>query len=161
MDCPNDRYVNDEAICTAAVSCWRGSASGHAERPDPRPLLRRGNGPRYNTSFYLLGWTPATGDAHNAIYNLIASRDGKSRGVFNNGGVTNAKVDELTDLIAVETDAAKRQAMISEVGKIVRDEALYIPLHQQQIVWAARSNAEVVQTADNYFQLRHVRVQAK
>ena len=74
---------------------------------------------------------------------------------------TNAKVDELTDLIAVETDAAKRQAMISEVGKIVRDEALYIPLHQQQIVWAARSNAEVVQTADNYFQLRHVRVQAK
>ena len=51
--------------------------------------------------------------------------------------------------------------MISEVGKIVREEALYIPLHQQQIVWAARSNAEVVQTADNYFQLRHVRVQAK
>ena len=23
-------------------------------------------GPRYNTSFYLLGWTPATDDAHNA-----------------------------------------------------------------------------------------------
>jgi peptide/nickel transport system substrate-binding protein len=119
------------------------------------------NGPRYNTSFYLLGWTPATGDAHNAIQQLIASRDGKSRGVFNNGGASNARIDELTDLIAVETDTAKRQAMISEVGKITRDEALYIPLHQQQIVWAARNNAEVVQTADNYFQLRHVRVQAK
>jgi peptide/nickel transport system substrate-binding protein len=162
MDCPNDRYVNDEAICTAVVSMLARIGVRVTLNAQTRArYFAEVNGPRYNTSFYLLGWTPATGDAHNAIYNLIASRDGKSRGVFNNGGVTNAKVDELTDLIAVETDAAKRQAMISEVGKVVRDEALYIPLHQQQIVWAARSNAEVVQTADNYFQLRHVRVQAK
>ena len=27
MDCPNDRYVNDEAICQAVAGCWRGSAS--------------------------------------------------------------------------------------------------------------------------------------
>ena len=96
-----------------------------------------------------------------AIANLIASRDGASRGVFNNGGIVNARIDELSGLIAVETDATKRQGMMSEVGKIVRDEALYIPLHQQQIVWAARSNVEVVQTADNFIQLRHVRVQPK
>ena len=61
----------------------------------------------------------------------------------------------------METDADKRQAMISEVGKIVREEALYIPLHQQQIVWAARSNTQVVQTPDNYFALRHVRLNAR
>ena len=28
------------------------------------------NAPRFNTSFYLLGWTPATADAHNALFNL-------------------------------------------------------------------------------------------
>jgi len=27
MDCPNDRYVNDAAICQAVVGMWRGSAS--------------------------------------------------------------------------------------------------------------------------------------
>jgi peptide/nickel transport system substrate-binding protein len=162
MDCPNDRYVNDEAICTAAVSMLARIGVRVTLNAQTRArFFAEVNGPRYNTSFYMLGWTPATGDAHNAIYNLIASRDGKSRGVFNNGGLTNARIDELTDLIAVETDAAKRQAMISEVGKVVREEALYIPLHQQQIVWAARNGTEVVQTADNYFQLRHVRVQAK
>jgi peptide/nickel transport system substrate-binding protein len=162
LDCPNDRYVNDEAICTAAVSMLARIGVRVTLNAQTRArFFAEVNGPRYNTSFYLLGWTPATGDAHNAIQQLIASRDGKSRGVFNNGGASNARIDELNDLIAVETDAAKRQAMISEVGKITREEALYIPLHQQQIVWAARSNAEVVQTADNYFQLRHVRVQAK
>ncbi len=28
MDCPNDRYVNDEEICQAVTQpCWRASAS--------------------------------------------------------------------------------------------------------------------------------------
>jgi peptide/nickel transport system substrate-binding protein len=27
MDCPNDRYVNDEAICQAVVACWPAPAS--------------------------------------------------------------------------------------------------------------------------------------
>jgi peptide/nickel transport system substrate-binding protein len=34
----------------------------------------------------------------------------------------------------------------------------YIPLHQQVIAWAAKSNIELVQMADNYFPLRFVRV---
>jgi peptide/nickel transport system substrate-binding protein len=159
MDCPNDRYVNDEAICTAAVSMLARIGIRVTLNAQTRArFFAEVNGPRYNTSLYLLGWTPATGDAHNAIQQLIASRDGGTRGVFNNGGASNARIDTLSDAIGVETDAAKRQAMISEVGRIVRDEVLYVPLHQQQIVWAARSNVEVVQTADNFIQLRMVKV---
>ncbi|RAI57418.1 ABC transporter substrate-binding protein [Roseicella frigidaeris] len=162
MDCPNDRYVNDEAICTAIVSMLaRIGVRVNLNAQTRARYFAEINAPRFNTSFYLLGWTPATGDAHNAIFNLIASRDGKSRGNFNNGGIANARIDALTDLIAVETDAAKRQGMINEVGRIVRDEALYVPLHQQQIVWAARNTAEVVQTPDNYFALRHARLKDK
>ena len=162
LDCPNDRYVNDEAICTAVVAMLaRINIRVTLNAQTRARFFAEVNGPRYNTSFYLLGWTPATGDAHNAIANLIASRDGAARGVFNNGGIGNARIDELTGMIAVETDAAKRQGMITEVGRIVRDEALYIPMHQQQIVWAARSNVEIPQTADNFIQLRHVRLGAR
>ena len=57
----------------------------------------------------MLGWTPATYDAHNALFNLIGTRDG-TRGVFNNGGYSNPRFDTLTDQIAVETDARSRQA---------------------------------------------------
>ena len=63
----------------------------------------------------------------------------------------------LLDRIAVETDTAQRQRLISEASRMLRDDVAFIPLHQQQIVWAVRQGWNVVQTADNYFQLRHVR----
>ncbi len=158
LDCPNDRYVNDEAICTAVVAMLAriGVRVTLAAQTRAR-FFAEVNAPRYNTSFYLLGWTPATQDAHNALFNLLGTRDG-TRGVFNNGGYSNPQLDALIAQIGVETDAAKRQAMISQTARMIRDDVAYIPLHQQQIVWAARSNVEVVQTADNYIQLRFARV---
>ena len=158
LDCPNDRYVNDEAICTAIVAMLAriGVRVTLAAQTRAR-FFAEVNAPRFNTSFYLLGWTPATQDAHNALYNLAGSRDG-ARGIFNNGGYSNPRLDALIDRIGVEADAAKRQAMISEAAAIIRDDAVYIPLHQQQIVWAARSNIEITQTADNSIQLRFARI---
>ncbi|HYF07395.1 MAG TPA: ABC transporter substrate-binding protein [Acetobacteraceae bacterium] len=157
MDCPNDRYVNDEAICTAIVAMLAriGIRVNLAAQTRVRYFAEI-NAPRYNTSFYLLGWTPATSDAHNALFNLLGTRDG-TRGVFNNGGYSNPRLDALIDRIAVETNAEARQRMISETAAIIRDDIPNIPLHQQQIVWAVRGNWQVVQTADNYIQLRHIR----
>ena len=103
----------------------------------------------------MLGWTPSTYDAHNSLFNLLGTRNG-TRGVFNDGGWSNKEFDELLDKIAVETDAAKRQAMILQASKIFHDEAAAIPLHQQTVVWAMRSNVELQQLADNTFPLRYV-----
>jgi peptide/nickel transport system substrate-binding protein len=158
MDCPNDRYVNDEAICTAIVSMLarinvRVTLNAQTRARYFAEILA----PRYQTSFYLLGWTPTTYDAHNTFYNIMASRQGQ-RGVFNSGGWSNARFDELTDKIAVETDLARRQELINEATKIHSDEVGHIPLHQQTVVWAARQNITLQQMADNYFPLRLVRV---
>ncbi|WP_209318645.1 ABC transporter substrate-binding protein [Falsiroseomonas selenitidurans] len=158
MDCPNDRYVNDEAVCTAVVSMLarigvRVTLNAQTRARYFAEIL----GPRYNTSFYMLGWTPNTYDAHNTLYNIMASRQG-NRGMFNVGNFTNARFDELVGLIAVETDAAKRQSMINEAMAIHRDQVGHLPLHQQTVIWAARGNIELQQLADNYFPLRFVRV---
>ena len=51
---------------------------------------------RRDTSFYLLGWTPGTYDAHNALFALMACADDKGAGQFNLGSYCNPKVDELT-----------------------------------------------------------------
>jgi peptide/nickel transport system substrate-binding protein len=161
MDCPNDRYVNDEAICTATVSMLARIGIRVTLNAQTRArFFAEVNAPRYNTSFYMLGWTPATSDAHNALFSLAGSRNG-SRGVFNNGGYANPQFDTLVDQIAVETDAGKRQALISQASKLLQEDVAYIPLHQQQIVWAARQGVEVPQTADNYIQLRLVRMPAR
>jgi peptide/nickel transport system substrate-binding protein len=161
LDCPNDRYVNDEAICTAVVAMLaRINIRVTLAAQTRARFFAEVNAPRYNTSFYLLGWTPATSDAHNAFFSLAGTRDG-SRGVFNNGGYSNPRLDTLIAAMAVETDPAKRQQIITDASRLLQEDAGYIPLHQQQIVWAARQGVEVVQTADNYIQLRHVRMPAR
>ncbi len=66
-------------------------------------------------------------------------------------------MDALIDQIAVETNPDHRQELISETSRIIQEDVGYIPLHQQQIVWAVRQGWTVVQTPDNYFQLRLVR----
>ncbi|WP_338665212.1 ABC transporter substrate-binding protein [Pararoseomonas sp. SCSIO 73927] len=158
LDCPNDRYVNDEAICTAVVSMLAriGVRVNLAAQTRARYFAEI-LAPRYNTSFYMLGWTPTTYDAHNTLYNIMASRGGQ-RGVFNSGGWSNPRFDELTNGIAVETDLAKRQQMIDEAMRIHTEQVGHIPLHQQVVVWAARTNITLQQMADNYFPLRYVRV---
>ncbi|MBW8271402.1 ABC transporter substrate-binding protein [Caldovatus aquaticus] len=158
MDCPNDRYVNDEAICTAVAAMLarigvRVTLNAQTRARYFAEIL----GPRYNTSFYMLGWTPATYDAHNALFNLMATRQGP-RGVFNVGGYSNPRLDALVDQIAVETDREKRQALIDEAMRIHAEDVGHLPLHQQVVVWATRQNVELHQPADNYFPLRFVRV---
>jgi peptide/nickel transport system substrate-binding protein len=158
MDCPNDRYVNDEAICQAVTAMLARAGIRVTLNAQTRArYFAEILGPGYNTSFYLLGWTPSTYDAHNALFNLMATRSG-SRGQFNVGGYSNARLDELTDRIAVETNVAERNTMIAEAFRIHADEVGHVALHQQQVVWAAKTSVELVQLADNWFPLRYVRV---
>jgi peptide/nickel transport system substrate-binding protein len=158
LDCPNDRYVNDEAICTAVVSMLARIGVRVTLNAQTRVrFFAEVNGPRYNTSFYLLGWTPNTYDAQNALFNLAGTRDG-TRGVFNNGGYSNPRFDALVSQIEVETTPARRQALITEASRLLQEDVAYIPLHQQQVVWASRSNITLQQQADNGFPLRLVRV---
>ncbi|MCB1973170.1 MAG: ABC transporter substrate-binding protein, partial [Burkholderiaceae bacterium] len=111
MNCPNDRYVNDDRICqTVAANLSRINVKINLQAETkgtyfPKVLRR-------DTSFYMLGWTPSTYDAHNALNALMACVDDKGAGQFNLGAYCNPKVDELTKKIQAETDTAKRNAMI-------------------------------------------------
>jgi peptide/nickel transport system substrate-binding protein len=158
LDCPNDRYVNDEAICTAIVPMLAriGVKVTLNARTKAKYFSEIGP-PAYRTDFYLLGWTPTTYDAHNALYNLVIARK-LPRGEINYGGYASPEIDRLTDRIAAETDPASRQQMIDAAAAVLQRDHGYIPLHQQVLAWAARSNVELTQMADNYFPLRLVQV---
>ena len=69
MDCPNDRYVNDAAICQAVVGMLARIGVKVTLLAQPKAqyfakVLKPGG---YQTSFYLLGWTPGTLDSHNVL----------------------------------------------------------------------------------------------
>jgi peptide/nickel transport system substrate-binding protein len=55
----------------------------------------------------------------------------------------------MANKILVESDTAKRDAMILEAFKVVHEEAGVIPLHQQALVWGASKKVKIVQRADN------------
>jgi peptide/nickel transport system substrate-binding protein len=159
MDCPNDRYVNDEAICQAVVVMLSKIGIKVDLLAQTRIKYFAKIGEPYNTSFYMLGWTPATYDAHNSLVALTATREPKgSHGNFNDGGFSYKEIDDLISAIQTELDTKKRLGLISQALKFVKDNYLYIPLHQQVVVWAARDNVQLTQMADNYFPLRFVTV---
>jgi peptide/nickel transport system substrate-binding protein len=149
MNCPNDRYVNDSRICQAVaanLSRINVKINLQAETKGsyfPKVLRR-------DTSFYMLGWTPATYDAHNALNALVACVDDKGAGQFNLGAYCNPKVDELTKKIQSETDKTKRNAMIKEAFDIHNADVGHLPLHQQSLAWGASKKVALVQLADNF-----------
>jgi peptide/nickel transport system substrate-binding protein len=157
MNCPNDRYVNDEEICKAATAMLakvgiKVNLSAETKGTYFPKILSR------NTSFYLLGWTPSSYDAHNPLFALMATPGAGGQGQFNLGSYSNPKVDELTRAIATETDLKKRNAMIAEAMKVHQDDVGHIPLHQQALAWAMKKDVYVVQLADNFMPLKWVNV---
>ena len=155
MNCPNDRYVNDAQICQAVAAMLA--------RIDVKVNLMVETKVTYfpkilsrETSFYLLGWTPASYDAHNPIFAILMSPGPSGRGQFNLGSYANKRIDELGPQIASELDQKKRDAMIAEAFKIHSDEIGHIPLHQQALAWAMKKNVDLVQLADNINNLKWV-----
>jgi peptide/nickel transport system substrate-binding protein len=153
MNCPNDRYVNDDEICkavTAMLARIGVKVNLTAETKGtyfPKILSR-------NTSFYLLGWTPGTYDSHNPLNALMSTPDASGRGQFNLGSYSNPKIDQLTAAIASETDMTKRNAMIREAMQIHQDDIGHLPLHQQALAWGMKKSVDTVQLADNFMFLK-------
>jgi peptide/nickel transport system substrate-binding protein len=161
MDCPNDRYVNDEAICQAVTQMQAriGIKVKLNAMPKSKYFEKAGVAQKFNSSFNLLGWTPGSFDSWNVIANIIGCRDADGKGgLFNYGGYCNPRIDELNKKILVETDTAKRDAMIAEAYRINHEEAGVIPLHQQALVWGVSNKVDIVQRADNQILLYWVKM---
>ncbi len=158
LKCPNDRYINDEALCRAAASMFAavGLDAELSTGPvrDYWPQLREDD-----FDMYLLGWSPGTFDMEHPIRFLMHSQDNERKlGSWNFGGYSNARVDELLPLIQQEIEPATRQALVDEVVAITQEEVAYIPLYTQPLIWAAKDNVDLTQRADNFFMLRWVTV---
>lgn len=148
LDCPNDRYVNDAALCAAVAEQLADIQVRVTVRAEPKAqyfprVLRR------DTGFYLLGWSPSTYDAHNALSALTACPDGKGAGQFNLGGYCNPRLDALTREIQAQADKGRRDALLREALLLQAADIAYIPLHQQALAWGVSKKVRLVQLADN------------
>src|SRR5260370_15956615 len=100
MDCPNDRYVNDEAICQGVVAMLArvGVKIDLLAQPKAKYFAKVLASGGYDTSFYLLAWTPGSFDSWNVLLNITGYRDVKGQGGHvNSGYYFNKKSEELRD----------------------------------------------------------------
>ena len=158
FDCPTDRYVNDEAICTAIVSMLERVGIRVTPNFQTKSLwfdkigLKGGN----RTSFYMLGWMPNTFDAFNALQNVM-TLEPEGHGIWNAGRYSNPRIEALTLQIQSEIDPDKRNALIREAFQIHQDDVGHIPLHQQFLAWGvADTIADIKQRPQNDVDLRYV-----
>jgi peptide/nickel transport system substrate-binding protein len=153
LDCPNDRYVNDEEICQAVSAMLAKIGVNVTLNAMNKAQYFEKVGPtrRYDSSFNLLGWTPGSLDSYTILANLVICRDANGKGgTFNFGGYCNAEIDKLARQIVVETDKDKRDRLIGQAFRILHEDAGIIPLHQQTLVWGVARNVEVTQRADGH-----------
>jgi peptide/nickel transport system substrate-binding protein len=157
LDCPNNRYVNDEKICQALVSMW--ARAGLRVRLNAIPFANYI--PKilnFDTSAYMLGWGVVTFDGLYTLQSLVRTKTTGADGSFNVGRISDAKLDSMIDALKITTDVKKRDAVLKEALEITRDQAYYVPLHHQMRPWAMKKNVAITYSLDDRPQARFATV---
>ncbi len=157
LDCPNNRYINDEEICIALATMWSQLKVKVRVNAMPRatffPKLEK-----LDTSLFMYGWGGAITDAELAMTPLMRIRGERGVGLYNYGNVRNEKFDALAAQSSVEPDAKKREELVKAALREWREQVHTIPLHRQVIPWAMRANVQAVHRADNWLEVAWVSI---
>jgi peptide/nickel transport system substrate-binding protein len=158
FNCPNDRYVNDEAICKAIATQLATigiKANLVAESKALYfPLLER-NPPE--TDLYLLGWGVPTFDSHYIFAFLYHTRTDKEGG-WNATRYSNRDIDVLIEGLTKETDLTKRGQTMASIWKVLQDEMIYIPIHIQTLAYAMKPDLDIAVDISNQPKMKSVKV---
>jgi peptide/nickel transport system substrate-binding protein len=138
LHCPNDRYLNDEAICQALVGMLARIGMNVNLVSQTRslhfPLIEN-----WETDFYLLGWGVPTFDSQYVFDFLVHSREG-AYGSFNGSRYSNPELDAKIESLATMTDLEARNAVIAEIWDQVMEDRIFLNVHNQVLAYAMRDD---------------------
>jgi peptide/nickel transport system substrate-binding protein len=157
LDCPNNRYVNDEEICLALVSMW--ARIGVKVRLNAMPFTTFfAKLQNMDTSAYLLGWGVASSDAIYTLQSILRTRTQGADGNFNFGRISHSPLDALVDRAKTTADADIRHRLLQQALVLARDQVLTLPIHHQVRPWAMRHNITMVHSTHDAPKMRFVTV---
>ena len=158
LDCPNNRYINDEKICVAISAMLAQIGIKAPVHAQPMAMFS----PRLDTrdvSFFLLGFGGGGRDPQTALSLLAHSENAQTGdGRFNSGRFSDPEIDRLVAAMKTEMDTKRRDEMIRQSLLKMREGVYVIPLHRQMLPWAMRRGVQVVHTPWNALRLQWVRV---
>ena len=137
LHCPNDRYVNDAAICQAVGSMLARAGVQVAVEVQPSSiyfprLLKR------DYAFYLLAWGSNAGDAISFLRDVMMTRDTVAGVGSWNGGMSMPDVDAMIAAATRTMDQAARVRLMEQAMGTLMARQAYIPLHTQLVLAATR-----------------------
>ncbi|SRR5260221_2087054 len=157
LDCPNNRYVNDEKICQALIPMW--AKAGIRAKLNAMPFATFiAKIQNFDTSAYMLGWGVVTFDALYMLQSLVRTKTTGADGSFNLGRISDPKLDNTIDALKIASDPNARDALLKEALEKTRDQAYYVPLHHQLRPWAMKKNVSTVHAPDDRPQARFTKV---
>ena len=143
MMAPNNRYVNDAKIAQAASSML----SKIGIKVDLKTMPKAQYWPKFDeraADVMMIGWHADTEDSNNFFEFLSACVDAeKGLGQYNSGNYCNPEADKMMVAANTETDTEKRAEIMQGIEKMLYDDAAFIPLHWQNLAWAAAKNVEI------------------
>lgn len=143
MMAPNNRYVNDAKIAQAVATML---ARLNVE-VDLKTLPKAQYWGQYDdraADVMMIGWHADTEDSANFHEYLTACPDADSgAGQYNAGNYCNPELDALVAEANLEVDREQRAEMLQQVEQTLYDEAAFVPLHWQDLAWAAAPHVDI------------------
>ena len=143
MMAPNNRYVNDDKIAQAVAAML----SKINIKVDLQTMPKAQYWPAFDeraADVMMIGWHSDTEDSAN-FYEFLAMTPNADTGMgaYNSGNYSSEFVDSSTMAANQETDSAKRAEMLQAIEARIYEEAGFVPLHWQNLAWAARKGVNI------------------
>ena len=143
MMAPNNRYVNDAKIAEAAASMLGKIGI----KIDLTTMPKAQYWPKFDeraADIMMIGWHSDTEDSGNFSEFLLMCPDKETGyGQYNSGNYCNPNFDALVRSAQTETNEPARAIILKRVEEIAHREAAFVPLHWQNLAWAARKGVEI------------------
>jgi peptide/nickel transport system substrate-binding protein len=156
LDCPSNRYVNPAAICQAV-------AGQLADIGLKVTVKLRPKGPHFQTlrsgrsQLYLLGWGVPTFDSAYIFTNLFHSRRARI-GTWNGTGFSDETLDQQILSLSKLNESTERARSVADIWLTAREKLIYVPIHQQTLIYAMREGVDIEVDISNAVKLKNATV---
>jgi len=156
LDCPNNRYINDEQVCKTLVTMLSRIGLDITLNAMPRAQYFPKLWER-DTSAFMMGFNSPFADGMYALETMLMTRnDEAGEGIYNYNQYSNPELDEKIRAARDELDAEKRTQMMKDIYAEITEANLFVPLYNQVLVYAMKDNVSAPVRPDNWLEIRWV-----
>ena len=156
LDCPNNRYINDEQICRAAAAMLAQVGLDVSLNLMPRAVYFGQRLWNRDSTMFLMGFNSPYFDGTYMAETMVMTTTEGSEGIYNYSLNSDLELDAAIREARGTLDVEGRHKKLQAVFRTIKEDVLYAPLHHQVLVYAMKPNVGVKIRPDNWLEIRWV-----